>query len=214
MTNNQAFTMGKLWLQWVLANTLGWFLCMSLIFVVIFSQFGNDPNSMNTVGPTPLNDMPLSYFLSFTVVAVLIGAIMGVMQWLILKQHFENSIVWLLVTTVGWSFGIIVGLVIVDWAINSFGFSRTGFVDESLLGCSIGLFSGIFQWTFLQRQVVQPGRWIIANTVGWTIAFLLLYKGLLFSFFTIGLFPGTLTGLLIIRWFCFPMDRVHVNEKI
>jgi hypothetical protein len=135
----------------------------------------------------------------------------------------------LLATIVGWSLGIIAGLAIGDWVINSTGYSRTGFVDEALLGCSIGLFNGIFQKAFLQRHVVQSGWWIIASAISWTITILLYYPGWWFSLYTIGLMPGVLrwfslftiwlmpgalTGLLIIRWFCFPMGRVQITESI
>jgi hypothetical protein len=69
MTTNKVFTIGKLWLQWVLANGLGWFICLGLIFVAAFSQFEDNSDLMMTVDPTPFYDRPILHILSVAAVA-------------------------------------------------------------------------------------------------------------------------------------------------
>ena len=187
-----------LWLKWVFANIVGWVICLIIVFAAALWHFKVDPSMTLIPNTTPFYSEPISTILVVGIVATLMGTALGFMQWLAIRQQKISFAPWLISTGLGWLFGITSGLAIGDWITNN-GYSRTDFVDEAVLGCAIGLFSGMLQWLVLHRRVAYSRWWIVTNTIGWSIAILVSYKGDLLPLFTVGTIPGALTGLLIIK---------------
>lgn len=146
----------KIWSMWVLACTvggsLGWVMASPIFF-------GN-----SSIG---------SSFLTCTVV----GASIGILQWLVLRQLRVRTPWWKWggATAVGYGFG---------FATAHFFFSdlySTGMVlplVEILYGLVIGISVGIAQWFVLRKITAKTGWWIVAvifgesvgGAVGWSIS--------------------------------------------
>ena len=90
------------------------------------------------------------------------GAVIGVMQWLVLRQHIPQAGWWVLATTAGWAMGGVV-----SWAM---GFAAAGpmvrTVDQVIFGAVTGAVVGAMQWGILRRHVPQAGWWVLASAAG------------------------------------------------
>lgn len=90
----------------------------------------------------------------------LIGAGLGMMQWLVLRNLFSQAGWWIVASTVG---GAIVGMGAA---------SLSSEIELSLIiayGLS-GAILGILQWIVLRRQTSRAWLWILASPLGWAIA--------------------------------------------
>ena len=90
-----------------------------------------------------------------------VGLVLGVLQWLVLRRQVARAGWWVLASTVGGVLGV------------GFGFGL-GFVlmlgvgvgIVVVLGGVLGLVLGVLQWLVLRRQVARAGWWVLASTVG------------------------------------------------
>jgi len=136
-----------LWLQWLVATTLGWVL-----------------------GGLLLPELAL-----FSV-----GLVIGVLQWVVLRQYLRQGGWWILASGVGWAGGW--GIVMAAAPLN------IGIVAEALLGAAMGT----LQWLVLRRQLRQAGWWIVVSSLGWTVALTGLTGELL-----VGAVVGAVTGIAL-----------------
>ena len=90
----------------------------------------------------------------------LIGAGLGMMQWLVLRNLFSQAGWWIVASTVG---GAIVGM---GAASLSSEIELSLIIAYSLGGAILG----ILQWIVLRRQTSRAWLWILASPLGWAIA--------------------------------------------
>jgi hypothetical protein len=136
-----------LWIEWVGATAVGWLLGGFLLpQLALFS----------------------------------VGVVMGILQWVVLRQYLRQAGWWILASTVGWSVGWGTTIAVVPLEI--------GILTEPLLGAAVGM----LQWLVLRRQLRQAGWWIVVSTLGWTVALAGLTGQLL-----VGAVVGAVTGIAL-----------------
>ena len=131
------------WLWWVLAGTGGG--------AVGFAAADALLNFMSAA---------LQRAIAEVVIFGLIGAGLGTMQWLVLRNLFSQAGWWIVASTVG---GAIVGM----------GAASLSSEIELSLIIAYGLggaILGILQWIVLRRQTSRAWLWILASPLGWAIA--------------------------------------------
>lgn len=104
-------------------------------------------------------------------------------------------ILWVLLSVVGLSIGLTIGLNLMgaDWTYRPF------FI---LIGLAIGgLLTGVGQWLLLRRRVETTGKWILATLLGLPLGFFIGFWVSMFwvNSFIISTVAGTFTGAL--QWF-------------
>jgi len=143
-----------LWIQWLLVTALGWVL-----------------------GGVLLPGLAL----------VTVGLVIGVLQWVVLRQRLPGAGWWIVASTAGWAGG---WAIVITQVPPEFGF---------LTGAVLGAAMGITQWLFLRLHFHQAGWWIAVSTLGWTAGLTLLTGPLL-----VGAIAGAVTGIALELLFRFP----------
>jgi hypothetical protein len=111
---------------------------------------------------------------------VSVGLVIGILQWVVLRQHLRQAGWWILASAVGWATGWAVVLALVS--------PEAG----TLTGIVLGSVTGTLQWLVLQRQLYQAGWWIVVSTLGWTVGLTGLTGELL-----VGAVVGAVTGIAL-----------------
>ena len=126
--------------KWVLANIVGWAVAVRVCLAVGESAGGGDTASL----------------VILVFIGPVIGAIVGTMQWVVLRRLVSWSGCWMLASLVVCSVGWVAGLrYSLSWK------------EPFVLGAVIGALIGIMQWLVLRPQVSQAGWWVLASIVGW-----------------------------------------------
>lgn len=101
---------------------------------------------------------------------VLLGAIVGGLQWILIRQHV--SFWWIVVTGISLPLGYMAGLFIS--ALIMFSSEPGSDSDWVILGHVIGGvlgggLVGLAQWSVLRQRVAQAKWWILAVSIGWIL---------------------------------------------
>lgn len=104
-------------------------------------------------------DMDLG--LARVIVPLLAGIIIGLTQWLVLRDYVTSSRDWIINHAGGWIVGYVIGLFIVQWLAK---YALWGAVVGYLL---FGVIIALFQWPILRREIPHIWSWILANALGW-----------------------------------------------
>jgi len=126
---------GILW-QWVLANTIGWALAWAIFAIA--------SDGIPGAGP------PIGMLSG--------GAVVGTLQWLVLRQVVERAGWSILTSTVGLTAGFIGG-----WLL---GGPPVDFLGGFALA---GLLNGIVQWLALRPHTTQASQWILASLISFAL---------------------------------------------
>lgn len=86
-----------------------------------------------------------------------IGASLGITQWLVLRRQIPQAYLWVLASGLG---GVAVG---------ALGFAMGGAVGGPLGGAVIGASLGIPQWLVLRHRVSQAYMWVLISIVGFAL---------------------------------------------
>ena len=138
----------RFWLWWVLASTAG-----LLVGLVVVAYVGYP----YAAGPSSKNSE--AFVVVFALAGAIVGASLGIAQWLVLRRRVSRTGWWMLASTAG-------GLV---------GFAFDGMVlrimfaapeGDLAFAALIGASLGIAQWLVLRRRVSRAGWWVLASTVG------------------------------------------------
>jgi len=115
------------------------------------------------------------------------GLVIGILQWVVLRQRLPEAGWWILASTVGWAGGwaIVIALVPPELGV--------------LTGAVLGAAMGTLQWLFLRGHFHQAGWWIVVSTLGWTAGLTLLTGQ-----FLVGAVAGAVTGIALELLFRFP----------
>ena len=130
------------------------------------------------------------------------GIVMGLLQWLVLRNWVKGVGWWIGVTAVGFT---LLGLFMVWssaggwWGILVDNRPSTVTIEASLLG---GLM-GISQWLVLRKKLKRAGWWIPASIIGWAVDSLVLVPNfdnsrLLLSLLVSGVLAGITTGVTLV----------------
>lgn len=109
-----------------------------------------------------------------------VGLVIGILQWVVLRQYLRQSGWWILSSAVGWAAGWAIIISVVPPEVD--------ILSEPLLGTVIGT----LQWLVLRRQLRQAGWWIVVSALSWTVALTGLTGQLL-----VGAVVGAVTGITL-----------------
>ena len=128
------------WLWWVLASAvggaLGYLVAVSVLATLSDGMYGA---------------------LVDAVVLTMLGAGVGAMQWLVLRQHIPLTGWWVLASALGGTLAVAVAA-----AAPTTGIVLVGY---GLLGTSMG----VMQWLVLRQHVPHATWWLLASAVGWAV---------------------------------------------
>ncbi|MFO7742188.1 MAG: hypothetical protein R6X31_07735 [Anaerolineae bacterium] len=148
-----------LWLKWILASTLGWLTGWALT-----NQF-------------------------------VIGVVVGVMQWLVLRPLVREDGWWIPASAAGWAGSVALVILILR--------PQNSLVAPVLLGAGIGL----TQWLVLRWQLEQAWWWIVLSTLGWAIGMM----GILGASLA-GAAAGAVTGVALEHLLRHPKSQAQKAE--
>jgi hypothetical protein len=168
------------WLWWVLVSTVGWFVGFIMGFVL----------ATIIVEPSMAGGGVLGSTLGYFMFGALLGSVVSLMQWLVLRLHVSRAGWWMagwwiLASTAG--FAVAFGAPrAAEGAIEAFGYSEV--FDElgtfaMVLGLTLtvalgGAVTGILQMLVLRARVFRAGWWVLASAVGWGLGMAMLVCGL------------------------------------
>ena len=140
------------WLQWVLASTVGFTLAYEVV-----RFFG-----------------PFAFYVLFAPEYALMGVVVGIPQWLVLRQQVPGVGPWVLATVVGFAVGGTLAFVTLVAAgyydlDDLVGRAVSPFLLSALFFAPIGPVVGIAQWIVLRRRIKAAGWWVLANIVAWVL---------------------------------------------
>jgi hypothetical protein len=174
------------WLQWTVA-TVGGFL-LSLLVVEV-----NERPDVSVIE------------------AAMGGAIIGLVQSLVLSQRLSQWGWWVLVTLLGWGFVAGSGVGAIGWIAPRTSIWTIRLSYGAFLGATGGVWVGVGQWLILRKQVPVAWRWIVSNafswsfslSIGWIVGGILRSQTRLFLSEVVGLavtwlLVGGITGLSLI----------------
>jgi hypothetical protein len=108
------------------------------------------------------------------------GLVIGILQWVVLRQYLRRAGWWILASAVGWAGGW--------WIVFAVAPQEIGVLTEPLLGAAMGT----LQWLVLRRTLRQAGWWIVVSALGWTVALTGLTGQLV-----VGAVVGAVTGIAL-----------------
>jgi hypothetical protein len=99
-----------------------------------------------------------------------VGAIVGVMQWLVLRRRTRQAGWWVLASAAGAG---VAGLAVEELLIDTGALSRLWPLDlgTAAIGGAAGLAVGVAEWLVLRRWVRRAGWWVLASSVGMAIGY-------------------------------------------
>jgi hypothetical protein len=118
---------------------------------------------------------------------LLLGIVIGGMQWLLLRKHVQKAGWWILATLGGWAVTLLVAArasVLLEITPEEF------ITNENNAGIALGIFvaglllgivTGVLQWLVIRTVHDKSPLWIMFSSVGWIV----------------GLFTGSVVGLSV-----------------
>jgi hypothetical protein len=164
---------GWVWLQWVLANTVGTAtsFAVGLGLATLHETLYGSP----TLYPhyTPARESGALIGAVFVVVGVAAYAVPGAMQWLVLRRLLPRVGWWVLTSALGFFGFIVAGATIfaISWGVAG-RIAGVGGVAAVELGAPIGVIVGTaaggavlgaMQWLVLRRRVSRAGWWVVTT---------------------------------------------------
>ena len=155
--------------RWILANALGFTICMGLASLSVFARH------------IMLTDYPVT-FSGETLVGQLIGwvevpnlllgtAIIGALQYIVLKRTIGVSAWWMPATVIGLG----IGLLGTQVGILSMG-QNTDLLYLSMCLCSFSfMIGGIPQWLLLRSKVPKAWIWVVASPLVLFLSYLAMW---------------------------------------
>jgi len=156
---------------------------------------------------------PTLYVVLYTLVWLLMGAILSTMQWLVLRQWVKDFKQWIIITSVGFVAAAYIStpIILLDMYYNlklPYDLGRPFQLDEVIFGTVFGAIMGLAQWFVLKRYFHQAMWWIVGSTVGWTLGRLigelipfnwnLAGTGMIYEVI-VSLIPMMVMGIVLVR---------------
>lgn len=124
-----------------------------------------------------------------------IGAVVGVLQWLVLRSLLREDGWWIPASAAGWAGSVALVTLILR--------PQNPLVAPLLLGAGIGL----TQWLVLRWQLEQAWWWIVLSTLGWAIGMMGIFGASL-----AGAAAGAVTGVALERLLRHPKPQAQRAE--
>lgn len=111
---------------------------------------------------------------------VAFGAVIGTVQWVVLRPMIRKDGWWIPASAVGWAAGVALVAFLLP--------PLNPIVAHAVIGTGIGL----AQWLVLQWQIDRAWWWIVLSALGWTVGMMAILGGLLE-----GAVAGAVTGFAL-----------------
>src|SRR3989304_822184 len=128
----------RVWLGWVLASVASVAITLTVTGAMVRA------GSLNAA-------------VVWAVFGLVIGASLGITQWVVLRQQVSRAYMWVLASALG---GAVLGVL---------GFATGGPVGGPLGGAVIGASLGIPQWLVLRHRVSQAYVWVLISIAGFAV---------------------------------------------
>lgn len=151
------------WILWIAANGVGTVLgTITFYILALFLGLFSGPSLPGQYTDAEIaRRLVVGDFQAF----LPFGALIGLMQWLVLQQHLAKSGAWFLTSAVAMFVGTAASdLLPIFLRLPSISIEL--FIQWGLFG----LVSGLLQWIILQRQVHYARWWILANLLAGSLA--------------------------------------------
>jgi hypothetical protein len=189
-----------LWLAWTLATLVGYTLgILAVLNWVVILTYADRP----------------AWLIGLAGGAVL-GGVMGIAQWLVLRRHLPINAWWVLASIVGGALGLALGMPLAEaLALPAVETTARGaatvaipwpvVLQAGVTGAVVGFVLGGAQWLLLRHDLASTSWWIVVSGLGWMVgvgvgAALLPIVGLLGALLVSGLSGGAITGIVMQRW--------------
>lgn len=182
---------------WVVLSALSIPLAFGLSWIIISLIEDVVGGTIRIGGETRITEDALFSYVFVPAVALFNGGL----QFFLLRRYFPRMGLWILATAFGWLLAITLAFLLskID------GFLAIGrsniFLFAPLLFLIIGGSIGLGQWWILRTHVRRAGWWIVASTVGWSMAGLVSASVSDYSLLSGGVLPGVVTSIAF--WFLF-----------
>ncbi len=149
------------------------------------------------------------------------GVLVGIFQWLVLRNYLEHSEDWILTIGIDWGLGFALGLVIIQTLNKSLFGAILGYI-------LFGIIIALVQWPVLRREVPHMLTWVLASVIGWAFGSILsqvilnllvtrnvasqVLSTSIISGFT-GLIAGAITGIALV-WIVREPELGDENYKV
>ena len=147
MTDGQSVTGWRFLALWVLLTAVGYAVGFLVGFVLGHLVLGN------------------------VSVGIGIGAVTGLMQWLLLRRRIERSTMWILANVIGLTLFLgLYGIAQLLWGIPfdlGWPWGVLGWGTAFLLG---GALAGVMQQRILRRRTDRAAGWVVVSAVGWALS--------------------------------------------
>ncbi len=185
---------------WMLVTTVGWAIGFVMGFALAHIGEAVEPFIGSVLGG----------ILAYVIFGAASGAVVGLVQWLVLRRQISRAGWWILASAAGLAVATGAGIVVAwltGYSIELANFAVLGrWVAVAALG---GAVIGILQWFVLRRQVSRASWWVLASTLGWASCMAVAGAGmiatqmglgpLLRSLIGGGVVLGAVTGGALIR---------------
>ena len=171
-------------LLWVFLIAIGWYIGFMMGFAAGYAP-------IELIGQTPLGEG-----LASCVHAIVLGAVVGILQWVVLRQRFTGAGRWVWASIAGLAVaGGVGGAVLVAGASPEMG-SLAAVVGYTMVVALGGAVTGMLQRPVLRGQVSRSGWWVLASTVGWGLSMAVLgaFEGAFSGSAVSGVVLGAVTG--------------------
>lgn len=138
---------------------------------------------------------------------LVMGALIGIMQWILLQRLFKIHWLWILTCIAGGVIGeILAGIILWEMGINraDLGWAQGGSVlAEATIFLLSGALIGLIQYPLLKKHYNKAGLWILGCSIGWALIPIVIY-------FFGGIVLGAITGATLM-WILQPKDIKSVS---
>ena len=98
------------------------------------------------------------------------GALIALVQWVVLRSHLPTARRWFFATTVGWGTLMLFHIGALGWMAPGTSNLFLRSVLGLAYGAYVGMGLGIAQWFAIKRQVYRAWRWIFLNAGLWSVS--------------------------------------------
>ncbi len=131
----------------------------------------------------------------------IMGLLMGLIQFGLLRRYLPHMGWWVLATTGGWLLGAL--LILISGWLNILTYESL-YIELRFI--VMGLSIGVVQWLLLRRRLPRAGWWVGANVVGWGLLGLITGDSL--NQLGLLLLPALVTAVML----ALLMNRAHPTE--
>jgi len=188
------------WLWWTLATAGGWVLGSLVTYAISIGVNMTNFGAALQADPAQISQTTALLLMALSLVSLLIvGVIIGALQWLVLRRHVPGIQRWAIFTGLGFALG--------------------AFAFWALIGVGVG----VLQWLLLRRDLNKTMWWLVVNAVAWPLGYVLggvggtalgvalgsEFLGGLVGSILIGTLIGAITGAVL--WWLLRENRVLLD---